>query len=114
MTNIRDIIDRDALEREFERIRNFFKHHLEKNEILRIEWGTKEAFEKLDKQNIMFKIAVSKDGKFLNFLCEEHRYVGSIWLSELEFFTLEDAEKWIKTHRHAEETYTWTPVEVKK
>lgn len=48
MTNVRDIHDLDALEREFIRIRSAFKYLKKESPdtVLRIEWGTKEAFEK--------------------------------------------------------------------
>ena len=46
MTCSRDILSEDALEREFESIRKVFGT-LKKEELpLRMEWGTKEAFEK--------------------------------------------------------------------
>ena len=45
MTIVVDILDEDALTREFERIRKILKT-LRKDEVLRIEWGTKWAFEK--------------------------------------------------------------------
>lgn len=45
MTNIRDITSKEALEREFDSISRVFETFT-KDEVLRIEWGTKEAFEK--------------------------------------------------------------------
>ena len=46
VTCVRDIISAEALEREFGRIRRVFAT-MEKDELpLRIEWGTKKAFEK--------------------------------------------------------------------
>lgn len=45
MTCIRDILDEEGLEREFESIRKVFRT-LKKEELpLRMEWGTKQAFE---------------------------------------------------------------------
>lgn len=43
MTCIRDVTTEDALNRELENIRRFFRT-LKKGEALRIEWGTPEAF----------------------------------------------------------------------
>lgn len=48
MTCIRDIIDLEQLEREFDSIRKVFKGLAENELPLRIEWGTKEAFEKME------------------------------------------------------------------
>jgi hypothetical protein len=45
MTNIRDIINSEQLEREFESIRKVFETLKEAEKPLRIEWGTKQAFE---------------------------------------------------------------------
>ena len=49
MTIVVDIVDEDALTREFERIRKILKT-LRKNEVLRLEWGTKWAFKQLEEQ----------------------------------------------------------------
>lgn len=51
MTCIRDIFSEEALDREFERIRKFFQTR-KKGEVLRIEWGTKEAFESAAKGGV--------------------------------------------------------------
>ena len=60
-----------------------------------------------------FKIAVlDKSGKFLNFLCEEHRYIGNIWLTHLQFRTRKQAEIHIKQH-HSTPNYYWEVVEAK-
>lgn len=45
MTCIRDIYNEEQLEREFESIRKVFKTLKDKEKPLRIEWGTKYAFE---------------------------------------------------------------------
>ena len=51
MTCMRDIIDAEALEREFDSIRKFFEAKT-KDEVLRIEWGTKAAFEQQERPSI--------------------------------------------------------------
>jgi len=48
MPNIRDIINKEQLEREFESIRRIFDGLTSGEKPLRIEWGTKEAFEKAE------------------------------------------------------------------
>lgn len=49
MTCIRDIITEEGLEREFVSIRKFFRSLKEGEKPLRIEWGTKHAFEPQEK-----------------------------------------------------------------
>ena len=47
MVIVVDIHNKDALEREFGRIRRLFDD-LKEEEILRLEWGTKQTFEELE------------------------------------------------------------------
>lgn len=49
MTIVRDILDEDMLEREFEHIRKVFRGLKEDEKPLRIEWGTKKAFEAMNR-----------------------------------------------------------------
>jgi hypothetical protein len=50
LTNVRDIIDGEALDREIASIRKVFHDLREKHELpMRIEWGTKKAFEEIRK-----------------------------------------------------------------
>jgi len=49
MTCIRDIINKEQLEREFDSIRKCFETLSDDEKPLRIEWGTKKAFEMMEK-----------------------------------------------------------------
>ena len=58
MTCIRDILNEEALEREFESIRKVFKTFKKEELPLRIEWGTKKAFEKQISERLRFLVKI--------------------------------------------------------
>lgn len=61
MTCIRDIINSEALEREFESIRKVFAT-MKKDELpLRMEWGTKQAFDEIEEREQHVNVRVMND-----------------------------------------------------
>jgi len=72
LTCVRDINSEEALERELERIRKFFQTK-EKSEVLRIEWGTKDAFESQEAADKKLLTKIEEDVKELKEFMQEER-----------------------------------------
>jgi len=86
MTCIRDIVDEEQLEREFNSIRQVFKNLGKEDKPLRIEWGTRRAMEKgeLDqhsfaKRAFVAEVLLAKASEFRS----QNFEVGAKWIEEL-------------------------------
>lgn len=92
MTCVRDIMEKGQLEREFDSIRHVFKTLGKEERPLRIEWGTKEAMEAMERANNASSLKQSADLIKVSFM-------AGILLanaSELRSRGFDEAAKWIE------------------